>query len=73
MHLTTMRLVGGEEVSGQPLSRRSDEDQGRGGALLCDAEGRPIGNVLQAKQDRLIGRGAGTVLLIRRHPSHLGG
>jgi hypothetical protein len=60
-------------MSSQVASRRSDEDQGRCGALLRDGEGQPIGKVIQAKQDRLVGRGAGTVLLIRRRPPRIAG
>jgi hypothetical protein len=55
-------------MSSQVVSRPSDEDQGRCGAPLYDGEGQPIGKVVQAKQDRLVGRGAGTVLLVRRQP-----
>jgi len=55
-------------MSSQVVSRCSDEDQGRGGALLYDGDGQPIGKVVQAKQDSLVGRGAGTVLLVRRRP-----
>jgi hypothetical protein len=68
-----MRLTRGERMSSQVVSRRGDEDQGRCGALLCDGNGQPIGKVVQAKQDRLIGRGAGTVLLIRRRPRLMAG
>jgi hypothetical protein len=55
-------------MSSQVVSRRSDDDQCRCAALLYDGEGQPIGKVVQAKQDRLVGRGAGTVLLVRRRP-----
>jgi hypothetical protein len=36
--------------------------------LLCDGHGQPIGRVFEARQGRLVGRGAGTVLLVRRRP-----
>lgn len=49
----------------------SEEDRGGCGALLCDGDGRPIGRVFEVRQDRLVGRGAGTVLLIRRRPARL--
>ena len=32
---------------------------------VCDREGRPIGEVVQPRLEPLVGRGAGTVLLIR--------
>jgi hypothetical protein len=51
----------------------SEEDRGGRVALLCDGDGRPIGRVFEVRQDRLVGRGAGTVLLIRRRPVRLPG
>ena len=60
-------------MSSQVVSRCSDEDQSRCGALLYDGDGQPIGKVVQAKQDSLVGRGAGTVLLVRRRPPQVAG
>jgi hypothetical protein len=58
-------------MSSAVRSVRSEED-GRGCvALLCDGDGRPIGRIFEVRQDRLVGRGAGTVLLVRRRPVRL--
>jgi len=53
------------------LRRESDNIEGESDsrvASLCDRDGRPIGRVVEPTQDRLVGRGAGTVLLVRRRP-----
>jgi hypothetical protein len=59
-------------MSSAVRSVRSEEEDRRGCvALLCDRDGRPIGRVFEARQGRLVGRGAGTVLLVRRRPVRL--
>ncbi len=45
-----------------PVERRV---QGEKIACLRDKQGRPIGQVFEARADRIVGRGAGTVLLVR--------
>ncbi len=44
--------------------------QGERIEYLRDKQGQPIGQVFEARADRIVGRGAGTVLLVRnRVPS----
>jgi hypothetical protein len=58
-------------MSSAVRSACSEEDRRGCVALLCDGDGRPIGRVFEVRQDLLVGRGAGTVLLIRRRPVRL--
>ena len=38
---------------------------------VFDRDGRPIGEVVQPRSEPLVGRGAGTVLLVRGSPESL--
>jgi hypothetical protein len=59
-------------MSTLPGRCQCEERRTAGVMLLRDQAGQPIGKVVEATQDQVVGRGAGTVLLLRRPPNPSG-